>query len=215
MKLVFASLAALASAQQAMAVQESEQDHLSQAKMASLASCQDGFTVTNVGTEMMLSAQQFASESEPQQCLSVEMRGPDSDIYAKHEVPELIKQTNVFRLVPSEDDTFKLQVGDSEQFLYMANGQRSLGCSATTDEAATSSFAMTPVDPADEDFGFFIEGVFPSSSRFLSSQYNESPFTVEALISVEPMEEMRSFAKSTGDYRSVWRLQCKDKKVVQ
>ena len=66
--------------------------------------------------------------------------------------------------------------------------------------------------------GFFLSGVWDNSeisSRFLSSQYNENPSNVDALISMESIEEMREYALQTGDHRSEWKLDCPGESKIE
>ena len=75
-----------------------------------------------------------------------------------------------------------------------------------TDEPQDDAFRynIEPFDESDMSQGYLIE-VIGEQPKYLSSQYGE----VKALISLETVEDMKMYAKETGDLSSQWSITCK------
>jgi len=119
----------------------------------------------------------------------------------KHQ-SKVVRENFKFNLVPAGEDEFKIQLYGREQFLHVNHGDKFIGCSASSTSESTQIFSLAE---GAKNIGWFVEGTFENEetpSRFLSAQYNDSPFNVDALISMETVEEMRELALTTGDLKS-------------
>lgn len=148
--------------------------------------------------------------------------GAQSDLYEKHAEKKIATQqldTNeTFQIMPIDHDTNDNLVqikgaGDNGLYLFAHSNSIDLGClNEYSSEDQTTFFELT--QGADEG-SWFIEAVFnnfDSNSRFLSQQKAQMDRgEVNAMISLESIDEMRVYSKLNNDKTYQWEIGCSEK----